>query len=287
VTEIPEVVEGSNIVIPDYAGREFSEGQISSGSHRKFVSGGGSWEEDGRVQLTFLQRCGLQPGHKLVDIGCGALRAGRHLVDYLDSGNYYGVDANRQLIEIGYDRELTDQQRAKLPASNLRANDRFDTDFDVTFDMAIAQSLFTHVSLNHMRLCLYRLAKVMAPGGTFFASYFEMPADKPIDHHFRKSKSGRTYFYEKNVYWYHRSDLAWAAGDEWATRYTGTYGSSSTQVMMAYTRVQDEEVAAKKAEVDRRATRARQVRDTVRAGGAQGFILRARRKASNSLSPYS
>jgi hypothetical protein len=39
--------------------------------------------------------------------------------------------------------------------------------------MAIAQSVFTHVSLNQMRLCLYRLARVMRPGGTFYATFCE------------------------------------------------------------------------------------------------------------------
>jgi hypothetical protein len=34
--------------------------------------------------------------------------------------------------------------------TNLVANERFNTDFGVTFDIAIAQSVFTHVSLNHI-----------------------------------------------------------------------------------------------------------------------------------------
>jgi len=288
VTEIAEVVEGSNVVLPDYTGHTFSDKQISSGSHRSFVSGtGGSWEEDGRAQLTFLQQQRLRPHHTMLDIGCGALRAGRHFVDYLDAGNYYGIDANQQLIQIGYDQELNDEQRAKLPAEHLRANDRFNSDFGATFDMAIAQSVFTHVSLNHMRLCMYRLAKVMAPGGTFFASYFEVPSDKPIDYHYKKWEGGRTYFYEKNVYWYHRSDLEWVAGDQWTTRYLGPYGSSHDQVMMAYTRVSDEEIEASNAATAREVARKRQVSATIRAGGPRSLIVRARRKASNIISPYS
>jgi len=59
----------------------------------------------------------------------------------------------------GYANELDDAGRARLPSKNLRATDRFDADFGVEFDMAIAQSVFTHVSLNWIRLCLARVAQ--------------------------------------------------------------------------------------------------------------------------------
>jgi SAM-dependent methyltransferase len=214
-TAIEHLVEGKNVVIPNYSGRRFTEDELAKGTHREFVSGtGGDWEEGGLGQLRFLQQNGLRPHHKFIDIGCGALRAGRHLVDFLDAGNYYGVDANLSLVQAGYDRELTDVQRRKLPVSNLRANDRFNVDFGVTFDMAIAQSVFTHVSLNHMRLCLHRLSKVMRPGGTFYASFIEQPPGTPVDHMFQFWSGGRTYFFEKNVYWYRQSDMEWAAADD-------------------------------------------------------------------------
>lgn len=281
MTEIEQIVEGSNVVLPDYSGRKFTEEQIARGVHRSFVSGsGGSWDEDSLAQLTFLRKHGLVPGDRLVDIGCGALRAGRHFIDYLDSGNYFGVDANRDLVTIGYDRELTDAQRAKLPVANLRANDRFNVEFgDARFTMAIAQSVFSHVSLNHVRLCLARLARVMEPGGTFYASYFDQPESKPVDFTFQRHPKGRTYFFEKNVFWYHRSDLEWAASSgPWSTKYVGEYGSSHTQVMMAFTRLTDAEHA-------RRQRRSRQLVDPARVRAeTMRFASRARRKVSRVIS---
>jgi len=282
-TVIEHLVEGKNVVIPDYSGRHFSEEEIAKGTHRDFVSGsGGQWDEGGLGQLTFLRKQGLRPEHRFVDIGCGALRAGRHLVDHLDRGNYYGVDANLSLLQAGYDHELTDAQRQRLPVGNLRANDRFNVDFGVRFDMAIAQSVFTHVSLNHMRLCLHRLARVMNPGGTFYASYFEQPEDRPVDHTFQMWSGGRTYFFEKNVYWYHRSALRWAAsGAPWTFRYVGDYGSSQKQVMAAYTRMTDEEFAGKQ----RADERLRARRSAIRAGGPKALVLRVRRKAARIIDP--
>ena len=164
---------------PDYENVEFTEERVARGAHRGFV--GGLWEEMGQMQLDFVRQQGLEPGHRFLDVGCGSLRAGRLLVDYLDPGHYYGTDINHELIEAGYATELTDEQRVRLPEANLRSTDRFDNDFGVQFDMAIAQSVFTHVPLNHMRLCLYRVAKVMRPGGRFYVTFFENGRDFPLD----------------------------------------------------------------------------------------------------------
>jgi SAM-dependent methyltransferase len=288
MTEIETLIEGTNVVLPDYANHTFSQERIEKQTYRTFVSGtGGTWDEGGASQLDFLKKRGLKPNQRFIDIGCGALRAGRHLVDYLDEGNYYGVDANRDLLQIGYDRELTDDQRGRLPVSNLRANDRFNVDFGVKFDMAIAQSVFTHVSLNHMRLCLHRLARVMRPGGVFYASYVDQPESAPIDHIFQKGKGGRTYFYEKNVFWYHFSDMAWAAdGEPWSVRFVGEYGSAQQQLMVAYTRISDARHHSKISNAKEVGLRRAAVNDRIKAGGAASVLLRARRKAATILTPY-
>ena len=249
MSEIEEIVEGNNVILPDYSGHVFTDEAIARGSHRNFVGGvTWRWEHGGNAQLKFLKQQGLRPHHTFLDVGCGSLRAGRKLVDYLEPGHYYGVDANRSILQAGYDVELTDEQRARLPVENLRANDRFNADFGVGFDYAIAQSVFTHVSLNHMRLCLHRLSSVMKPGGVFFASFMQQPVGTPVDHTFKLIEAGRTYFNEKNVYWYDLDDMKWAgAGGPWSFRFVGQYGSSDQQLMVAYTRLDDAAAARKQA----------------------------------------
>jgi SAM-dependent methyltransferase len=236
MTQIERRVEATRVFRPDYSGKVFTDEDIAAGKHRDFI--GGHWETHGENQLNFLTGQGLTPGDKFLDVGCGSLRAGRHLVDFLDPGNYYGIDANRSLIQAGYDVEFTDEQRARLPVANLRANDRFDGDFGVAFDMAIAQSVFTHVSLNHVRLCLFRLAKLVRPGGKFYATFFEQPQSTPLDKIVQKQEGGRPLFSEQNVYWYYRDDLKWAAGySPWQFRYIGNWGHPAGQKMVEYTRL--------------------------------------------------
>lgn len=199
--------------------------------YRGFV--GGMWDEMGKLQEEFLVGQGLRPSDRFLDVGCGSLRAGVRLVDFLEPGHYHGIDISHQVLVAGHQHELTQQQRERLPAANLRATDRFDADFGVPFDMAIAQSLFTHISLNHIRLCLFRVAKVMRGGGKFFATFNERPANHPLD-----STQGKRYS-ERNVFWQYRADLAWAASfSPWEFRYIGDWGHPRGQVMVEFTRLQ-------------------------------------------------
>lgn len=228
----------------DYSGHEFTAEEIAKGVHRRFI--GGAWDTHGANQLEFLKSHGLLPEHKLLDIGCGCFRAGRYFIDYLDPENYYGVDANRALMEIGYDAELSNAQRTRLPVANLRATERFDVDFGTTFDFVIAQSVFTHVSLNHIRLCLFRVAKVLRPGGSFFATYFEQPVSTPVDRIVAPHKA-RPFFTEKDIYWYYRADLQWAARlSPWQVNYIGDWGHPRNQKMMEFVRLTDEEDAERR-----------------------------------------
>src|SRR5215207_6274180 len=210
----------------DYA-RPLTEEEIAAGHHRRWA--GGKWAAMGDLQRDFLVAQGLRPEHRLLDVGCGPLRAGIRLVEYLDPGGYYGIDINGSLLDVGYEQELPSQLRERLPRDHLRATDRFDCDFGVRFDYAIAQSLFTHVSLNHIRLCLYRVARQLTPGGRFFATFFEAPRGHPLD---ASLNDGRRWT-ERNAFFYYRRDLKWAA--RWADcelRYIGKWGHPGGQRMV-------------------------------------------------------
>lgn len=139
--------------------------------HRGVI--GGLWDEIGRLQLDFLRERGLRPDQYLVDVGCGSLRGGVHLVRYLDRGHYFGVDRHQSLLDAGRTVELpryglTD----KAPTLVAMA------DFDLpslgrTFDVGIGISLFTHLPLNSILRCLLNVDRVLVPGGVFYATFFE------------------------------------------------------------------------------------------------------------------
>jgi SAM-dependent methyltransferase len=153
--------------------------EVAAGRHREAI--GGLWDELGHLQLDFLKSRGLAPSHRLLDVGCGSLRLGRLAVDYLEPGHYFGIDLSDALIQAGYERELSGPQRARLPRGHLVAT----ADFDLAalpgdFDIAIAQSVFTHLPLNHVRRCVAKVAERLVPGGVFFATAWLVPDGWPL-----------------------------------------------------------------------------------------------------------
>jgi SAM-dependent methyltransferase len=152
--------------------QQLSSDDIAANKHRDFV--GGLWDELGQLQFDFLKEQGLLPQNKLLDVGCGALRGGLYFIEYLERGNYFGLDINASLIEAGV------SELAKANLANQQANLLVDTNFNaslfgVRFDFAIAQSLFTHLPMNLIEYCLVEVRKTLQPGGKFFATFFQAP----------------------------------------------------------------------------------------------------------------
>jgi SAM-dependent methyltransferase len=211
--------------------KPLTKAQLENGGHRRRI---GRWWIGG-LQLDFMKNQGLTPESYLLDVGCGPLRAGTRFVDYLRPGHYLGIDINESVLDAGYDKELSPAQRAKLPRTNLRQSDRFECDFGVPVDFAIANSVFSHVSLNHIRLALHQIGKVMKPGGRFYATFFEAPADLPLD---AIIGDKRPRYQEQNAYWYYPNDLEWAASfGPWQYRYIGEWGHPK-QKMAEFTRTE-------------------------------------------------
>lgn len=140
---------------------------IAQLGHRGYV--GGMWDEIGGLQLGFLISHGMQPHHKLLDIGCGSLRLGCKAIAYLDEDRYHGIDKEGQLIALGLHKELDDELRGKNP--HLFATPDFEIpSYWGRFDFAIANSLFTHLTPESIDLCLRKLRGRV---DVFYATYFE------------------------------------------------------------------------------------------------------------------
>lgn len=127
------------------------------------------WDEVAEWQLSALKQVGLLPQHKLLDFGCGALRLGLSAIDYLDDGNYYGIDAYAPYIEIG--KRLARATGVTKTYSVVASKDFEFDKFDARFDFGNAQSVFTHMSGDECDRCMAALKNAMVPGGKFFFTY--------------------------------------------------------------------------------------------------------------------
>lgn len=184
-------------------------------SHRKHV--GGLWYQVGSLQFRWLVNQGVRPNHYVLDIGCGSLRAGVHLVPYLDAGHYMGVDQSADLIERGLSCELGPVLEAiKRPFFHISG------EFDFTAlpqqpDFAIAQSLFTHLPPEAISKCFERLGTVSKQTTTFFATYYD-----------RDSHGHKEFAYSVGEM------VEFGEVHGWKATYIGDWGHPRGQVMVRY-----------------------------------------------------
>ena len=136
---------------------------------------GGMWDEIGQLQFAYLKTSGLEPHHKMLDIGCGTLRGGRHFIGYLDAEGYTGIDLSPKAIEAArklvVDEKLSDKAPALLV--NTTRTLKFEEFADASFDFLLAQSVFTHLKPEHLEECFAHVGRILRPGGSFHFTYFK------------------------------------------------------------------------------------------------------------------
>jgi SAM-dependent methyltransferase len=134
---------------------------------------GGAWEEIGQLQFDFLKRRGLQPHHRMLDVGCGTLRGGRHAIRHLEPGHYTGMDISPKALE--YARELVRKEGLAGKRPRLVLSKRKDLQFrefaGEKFDYMLAQSVFTHLMPEHIQECFAHIGGIMNDRSTFYFTY--------------------------------------------------------------------------------------------------------------------
>jgi SAM-dependent methyltransferase len=205
--------------------------------HRRTIRrNAGYWDYLGELQLNYLVERGLEPGHHLLDVGCGPLRAGVHFIRYLEAGHYAGVDKRDDVLETARIVELPRYGlEDKEPA--LLASERFEfSRLGRTFDYAIAQSVFTHLPLNAIIRCLVEMSRVLRPGGRFYATIHENPHGKLYLDDIQQSEDCVSH-YDSDFFHYDVDALRFACeGTGLSLAYEGEWGHPNNQKMLVFTR---------------------------------------------------
>jgi hypothetical protein len=133
------------------------------------------FEAGGREQLGYLQRAGLRSNSKLVDIGCGVLRAGYWIVGFLDANSYCGIEPHRERLEIGI-HNILDPGTVERKRPRFDSNSEFDTSvFFDKFDFFLAYSIWTHAAKPQIQTMLDAFLRDSTDKGKFLTTY--LPAN--------------------------------------------------------------------------------------------------------------
>ena len=135
--------------------------------------------ENGRTEL--LTR-GLQPEHRVLDIGSGIGNLALGLTDYL-RGSYDGLEIHPEAV--GWCQQAITPRhpafrfhradvasRAYNPHGRTAASEYRFPFPDRSFDFVLLASVFTHMLPDQVEQYLREISRVLAPGGTCVASFF-------------------------------------------------------------------------------------------------------------------
>lgn len=126
-----------------------------------------SWLKTGQVQFDYLVSHGLKPDMRMLEIGCGNLRAGRLFIGYLDTGNYYGLDISPDILLAAQDTVTEFGLQRKLPHLMIVRDMGLAFLPDGQFDIIHAHSVFSHSPVEIIDDCLAHVGRIMAPGAFF------------------------------------------------------------------------------------------------------------------------
>jgi cyclopropane fatty-acyl-phospholipid synthase-like methyltransferase len=127
------------------------------------------WERQRRFQFEFLTSRGLAPEHRLLDIGCGTLRGGIPLIEYLQTGHYAGVEARASVLEEAR-KELAEAGLEHKHPVLINASDASQVALAAPVDFAWAFMALIHMPDETAGGYLALLAENLSEGGQFYGN---------------------------------------------------------------------------------------------------------------------
>lgn len=164
--------------IPDLADYVLGRRQPMVPPRRMIFIGGPKFIEIGDEFFGHFKKLGhIEPGHQILDIGCGIGRMARPLTGYLgNTGRYEGFDIDESGIKWCRDNISSSHPNFSFRSVDVynkfyRSNGKIKpAEFQFpyannSFDFVFATSVFTHMFPTDVARYLSELSRVMKPGG--------------------------------------------------------------------------------------------------------------------------
>lgn len=141
----------------------------SQEKRHSLVGAGDLWQMKRDFQIKFLLDQGLQKSDKFMDIGCGTLRGGIPIIDYLDSNNYYGIEVRKNVLDEGR-KELKSARLEHKNPTLISFNHFGDIKLVERFNIMFAFSVLIHLNDEIADDCFKLVGHLLSDNGFFYAN---------------------------------------------------------------------------------------------------------------------
>ncbi|WP_204346112.1 class I SAM-dependent methyltransferase [Psychroserpens algicola] len=148
----------------------FKKNKLTKKEQRhKLVGSAKSWKLKQDFQIAFLLNQGLKVDDKFLDLGCGTLRGGIPIINYLNEGHYYGIDVRKDVLVEGK-KELKQEGLAHKNPKLISFDNFSELELNETFDVIFAFSVLIHLEDSILENCLHFVSRHLNSSGKFMAN---------------------------------------------------------------------------------------------------------------------
>ena len=128
---------------------------------------------EARFKPRLLNQAEIQPGHRVLDIGCGTGTLAIMAKERAPEADVVGLDGDPGILE---------QARAKARRASVAVSfdEGYSTELpyeDDSFDRVLSTLFFHHLTTDEKRLTAREIARVLKPGGELHVADFTRPRD--------------------------------------------------------------------------------------------------------------
>jgi SAM-dependent methyltransferase len=134
------------------------------------IEGDLNWIDSAKKRFTaYKKSVDLEPRFRVIDYGCGTLRVGVHFINFLDKGNYWGMEPSPGMTEVGAELVGQELMAAKTPVlSGISEND-IERAADWGADFVFSVNVAFHIPPSEIERYLANLVRLTAKKGAILS----------------------------------------------------------------------------------------------------------------------
>jgi SAM-dependent methyltransferase len=140
---------------------------------RHYVGSAQDFDRIGDWQYKWLIK-NIKKTDRFLDFGCGSMRLGKHLIPWLNSGRYIGIDFRQDVIDAGLENEFENIAVLTEKKPQFICNSVFDlSSIQNKIDVIWVYAVFIHLNDTNVKLALKNCLDALSDDGVIYCTFHQ------------------------------------------------------------------------------------------------------------------